>query len=69
METGFNAVQWEIQKNQVASETFGTNAKPSLGVSSLGTLVDLGLSDHQIAQYFGLSEPRVVSLRSYYGLE
>ena len=69
METGFNAVQREIRENPIASEIFGSDAKPSLGVRSLRTLVDLGLSDRQIAHYFGLSENRIVSLQRYYGLK
>jgi hypothetical protein len=34
----------------------------------LASLVDLGLSDDQIARYFGVEQVKVSGLRAYYGL-
>lgn len=34
----------------------------------LASLVDLGLSDDQIARYFGVEQVKVSALRAYYGL-
>ena len=34
----------------------------------LASLVDLGLSDRQIARYFGVDKVKVSALRAYYGL-
>jgi hypothetical protein len=34
----------------------------------LASLVDLGLSDDQIASYFGVQKEKVSALRAYYGL-
>jgi hypothetical protein len=34
----------------------------------LASLLDLGLSDHQIASYFSVEKGKVSALRAYYGL-
>jgi hypothetical protein len=39
-----------------------------VGSGELASLVDLGLSDHQIARYFGVEQVKVSALRAYYGL-
>ena len=39
-----------------------------IGSGELASLVDLGLSDDQIARYFGVERVKVSSLRAYYGL-
>ena len=39
-----------------------------ISAGELTSLIDLGLSNNQIASYFGVEPMRVSALRSYYGL-
>lgn len=36
--------------------------------ADLAALIDLGLTDSQLADYFGLTPDRIVSLKIHYGL-
>ncbi len=42
--------------------------RPVLAARSLSILLDLGMSEAQIARYFKVSERRIASLRRYFGL-
>jgi hypothetical protein len=69
MEGAFRNASQVIANNRFMYETIRPDGVTvSVGPRSLETFVDLGLSDFQIARYFGTSENRVVSLRRYYGL-
>jgi hypothetical protein len=39
-----------------------------IGSRELVTLLDLGMSDDQIAKYFRVEQQRVSALRAYYGI-
>jgi hypothetical protein len=39
-----------------------------ISAGELASLIDLGLSNNQIASYFGVEPRRVSALRAYYGL-
>jgi hypothetical protein len=39
-----------------------------IGSRELASLLDLGMSDDQIAKYFGVKRLKVSALRAYYGI-
>jgi uncharacterized protein (DUF433 family) len=46
----------------------GDDSPWPISAGELASLVDLGLSDDQIASYFGVQREKVSALRAYYGL-
>jgi hypothetical protein len=68
MEDTFRNASQTVSNSRITPEPKVSDEDTSFGPRSLETFVDLGLSDLQIARYFGTSENRVVSLRRYYGL-
>jgi hypothetical protein len=54
--------------NTVSNSAINGGGQWPISSRALADLIDLGMSDHRIASYFGVEQTKVSALRAYYGL-